>query len=122
MLPTTFAQILKSAVDRTPGAIGGAFAAADGETVDLVTEWDAQDWKILTAHYGVILSSVQSALHTFHYGEAELVLVSHRELDLLIRAVDDGYYALIAVRPPAPLARAMVSLERASGLLRREMM
>lgn len=121
MLGTPFGQILKSAVERTPGAVGGAFAACDGETVDLFTAWDASDWKILTAHYGVVLASVQSALHTFHYGEAELVVISHRDLELLIRSVGEGYYALIAIEPPAPLARAMASLERASGELRREM-
>lgn len=120
-LATSFGRILRSCVERTPGAIGGAFAAADGETVDLFTDWEAGDWKILTAHYGVVLAMVQSALHTFHYGEAEMVVVSHRHLELLIRSVAEGYYALIAVAPPAPLARAMASLERASVELRREM-
>ena len=116
-----FGEILEAAVARTPGAVGGAFAAADGETVDMVSEWEVSDWKILTAHYGIVLTSIQSALHTFHYGEAELIVVSHRKLELLIRSVVDGYFALIAIEPPAPLARAIASLERASGELQREM-
>jgi predicted regulator of Ras-like GTPase activity (Roadblock/LC7/MglB family) len=121
MLATRFGEILRAAVEATPGAVGGAFAACDGETVDLFTEWEAADWKILTAHYGVVLASVQSALHTFHYGEAKLVVISHRHLELLIRYVGAGYFALIAIEPPAPLARAIASLERASGQLQKEM-
>lgn len=119
--PTPFRTILREAVQRTPGAVGGAFAAADGETVDAFSRWENGDWAILTAHFGVVLAHVQAALHTLHYGEAELVVISHRNMNLLMRAVSDGYYALIAVEPPAPLGRAMASLERASGLLRAEM-
>jgi predicted regulator of Ras-like GTPase activity (Roadblock/LC7/MglB family) len=121
MLRTPFGEILRAAVEATPGAVGGAFAACDGETVDLFTGWDSSDWKILTAHYGVVLASVQSALNTFHYGEAKLVVISHRNLDLVIRSVGEGYFALIAIEPPASLGRAMATLERASGQLQREM-
>jgi predicted regulator of Ras-like GTPase activity (Roadblock/LC7/MglB family) len=120
-VPTPFGEILRAAVESTPRAIGGAFAACDGETVDLFTDWEAGDWKILTAHYGVVLASVQAALHTFHYGDVKLLVISHRHLELLIHAVGDGYFALIAVEPPAPLGRAIASLERASGELRKEM-
>lgn len=119
---TAFGKILQKAVEATPGAIGGAFAAGDGETVDVVTDWEVGDWKILTAHYGVVLASVQSALNTFHYGEANLVVISHRNLELLIRSVGEGYYALIAIEPPAPLGRAMATLERVTGELKREML
>lgn len=122
LAPTPFRAILREAVQRTPGAVGGAFAAADGETVDAFSRWEHGEWAILTAHFGVVLAHVQSALHTFHYGEAELVVITHRHMSLLIRAVSEGYYALIAVEPPAPLGRAMASLERASGLLREEML
>jgi predicted regulator of Ras-like GTPase activity (Roadblock/LC7/MglB family) len=118
---TPFGVIIRDVVESTPGAVGAAFAAADGETVDSFSRWDGPEWQMLTAHYGVVLALVQSALHTFHYGEAELVVVSHRRLDLLIRAVADGYFALIAVEPPAPLGRAIASLERASGKLLEEM-
>ncbi len=37
---TPFGAILKTACDRTPGAVGGAFAASDGEMVDFVTRTD----------------------------------------------------------------------------------
>jgi predicted regulator of Ras-like GTPase activity (Roadblock/LC7/MglB family) len=120
-MSSPFAEILRAAVDQTPGAIGGAFADRDGETVDYVTEWERADWEITTAHFGIVMHHVQSALHTFHFGEAELVLVCMRDIDIVIQSVSDGYYAMLALARPRSLALAMTSLTRASEMLRREM-
>ena len=116
-----FAQIMRTAVEATPGAVGGAFAADDGETVDSFARQDAHEWAIFTAHYGVLLRFVQSAFNVYHYGEAEFMVVSHSEIDVLVCSVSDGYYALMAVQSPAPLGIAMHYLEAAACELRAEM-
>ena len=83
---TAFAHILRTAVDRTPGAVGSAFAASDGEMVDFIALHDPTDWAILTAHFGVVLASLEAALNTKHFGGAEYFVVepelggSHRRL------------------------------------------
>jgi predicted regulator of Ras-like GTPase activity (Roadblock/LC7/MglB family) len=118
---SAFASILQKAVARTPGAIGSAFAASDGEIVDSFASSDPMEWAILTAHYGVVLRYMQSALRTFHYGDAELVLMSHDELDILLHSVAEGYYALLAVGHPAPLGLAIDALTSAAASLREEM-
>jgi hypothetical protein len=118
---TPFSEILQRAIDATPGAIGGAFAAEDGETVDYVSPWDRHDWASLTAHYGVLLAHVQSALHTFHFGEAEIMMICHQGVDVLVSSVEEGYYALLVVGRPRSLAAAMHSLTMAAVELRREM-
>jgi predicted regulator of Ras-like GTPase activity (Roadblock/LC7/MglB family) len=118
---TPFGEILRHAVEVTPGALGGAFAAGDGETVDAFWEGDLTEWAILTAHYGVVLAQVQAALHTFHFGEAELVVISAEHRDVLMHAVGDGYYALLVIEATAPLAPAMSALERATRELREEL-
>jgi hypothetical protein len=120
-MSSPFSEILRSAVLATPGAVGGAFAAHDGETVDAFATGSAEEWALLTAHYGVILAHVQSALNTFHYGEAEFMVLSHRQVDILVHAVAEGYYALMAVGRPAPLAAALDILARAAAELRRKM-
>jgi predicted regulator of Ras-like GTPase activity (Roadblock/LC7/MglB family) len=121
-MATPFSNILEAVVDKTPGAIGGAFAASDGEMVDSIAKSDPDEWALVTAHYGIVLGHVQSALRTFHYGEAEFVLMTHGQLDILMHAVAEGYYALLAVKHPAPLGRVMGELEQAAGALRKEMM
>ena len=116
-----FGQIMERTIARIPGAVGGAFAAQDGETVDSATEWDATEWQIFTAHFGIILHHVQSCLHTFHFGEAEVVIMNYREMDIVVQAVSEGYYALIAVQPPSSLGVAINALRDASTQLKVEM-
>jgi len=120
-MSSPFQDILKSAVDDTPGAIGGAFAAWDGETVDFVSHWTEHEWLTLTAHYGVVLAHVQAALHTFHFGEAETLCLTHARLDIVVEAVKEGYYALLALEKPANLGKAMHSLKAVAKSLRAEM-
>ncbi|MBP8809055.1 MAG: hypothetical protein KBG48_23850 [Kofleriaceae bacterium] len=118
---TPFARILERAVAATPGAIGGAFAAADGEMVDFVAKGDAHEWALLTAHYGVVLANLEALLNTQHYGGTRYFVVENSRLDVLVHTVEGGYYALLAVPPPAPLGRALGALEVAAAELRREM-
>lgn len=116
-----FARILRRAIDETPGAIGGAFAASDGEMVDFVASGDPTDLAILTAHYGVILANLEALLDTQHFGGAEYFVVENHQLDVVVHTVDDGYYALLAVPSPAPIGLALGALATAARALRLEM-
>jgi len=116
-----FSDILRNAVERTPRAVGGAFAARDGEMVDYFSATDPTDWAILTAHYGVVLANLEAVFNTWHFGGPEYFVVEHTRLDVLVHAVEDGYYALLAVEPPTPLGTALTSLTDAVRELRREM-
>lgn len=120
-MSSPFSHILEKVVRRTPGAIGGAFAAGDGEMVDSYAESAADEWALITAHYGILLAHVQSALRTFHYGEAEFMIMTHGEIDILMHAVAEGYYALVAARHPAPVAKVIREMALAADSLRREM-
>lgn len=120
-MSSPFMVILQAAVERTPRAVGGAFAAYDGEMVDWVSTLDPLDWAIMTAHYGVIWSQLQAAFNTWHFGSPEYFVVEHSKLDIVVHAVRDGYYALLAVEQPAPLGAALNSLTEAVRELRREM-
>jgi len=117
-----FAEIIEAAVNRTPGAVGAAFAASDGEMVDSYAKADAEEWALITAHCGILLGHIQSALNTFHYGEADFVIMTHARVDILVHSVAEGYYALIAARHPAPLGRVLAEVTVAAEKLRKEMM
>jgi predicted regulator of Ras-like GTPase activity (Roadblock/LC7/MglB family) len=118
---TPFTRILTRAIADTPGAIGGAFAAPDGEMVDCVTTGDPTDLAILTAHYGVILASLEALLDTQHFGGTQYFVIENGRVDIVIHTVDDGYYAMLAVPTPAPLGCAIGALRQAALELRREM-
>ena len=119
--PTPFGEILRRAVEAVPGAVGGAFAAADGEMVDSYSVWDTDSWAILTAHYGIVLAQMVSAFGVWHVGSPQLFIAQHDQLDVLVAAVDRDYYALLAVGEPRPLALAMAKLTNAASELRKEM-
>jgi hypothetical protein len=118
---TPFAAILRNAVERTPGAVGGAFAAYDGEMVDAFAKQDPTEWAILTAHFGVLLASLESALNTKHFGGAEYFVVENSQIDVVVHTVEGGYFALIAMERPGCLATALGNLEVAAVALRKEM-
>lgn len=120
-MASAFADILRVAVESTPRAIGGAFAASDGEMVDYFARADPTEWALITAHYGVVLGHVQAAFATCHFGAAQSIMIHHKEIEVLVHAVDDGYYALMAVQPPAPLGKALSALDHAVIALREEM-
>jgi hypothetical protein len=118
---TPFGAILRRAVQATPNAIGGAFADADGEMVDSYSTIDAHDWAVLTAHYGVVMAHLHAAFGTWHFGGPEFFIAQHRELEIVVCAVDAGYYALMAIKGPANLGFALQQLHVAAVELKREM-
>jgi len=117
-----FGAILKRAVQATPGALGGAFADSQGEMIDGFTTQDAHEWALLTAHYGVVLAQLHAAFGTWHFGGPEYFIAQHSAVDVVVHAVPGGYYALLALTEPAPLARALISLREAARALHREML
>ena len=122
---TPFGHILKRAVEATPGAVGGAFADSEGEMVDSFATYDAHEWAVLTAHYGVVLAQLHSAFGVWHFGGPEYFIARHARLDIVVHAVEGGYYALIALADPeesaVPIATALRSLRTACRELRKEM-
>jgi hypothetical protein len=118
---TPFGEILRRAVEATPGAIGGAFADKWGEMIDSFATWNAYEWAVLTAHYGVVLSQLHSAFGTFHFGEPEYFIVQHSTLGIVVHTVDRHYYALLAVSDPTLVSSALTALQAASTELLREM-
>jgi hypothetical protein len=120
---TPFGEILRRAVIATPGAIGGAFADADGELVDSFSRGDRYEWAVLTAHYGVVLAQLHAWLGTCHFGGTEYFIAQHTAVDVIVYALPGGYYALLAVAKPTPppLGAALLHLREAARALQQEL-
>ncbi len=128
-----FGEIMRRAVEATPDAVGGAFADATGEMVDgFARDYEATEWAILTAHYGVILAHLHAAFGIWHFGGPEYFVAQHQQLGIVVHALEGGYYALLAVdrkaqRPARDddfadfASRALASLRVAAKDLHREM-
>ena len=68
-----------------------------------------------------VLAHLEAAFNTWHFGGPEFFFVEHPTLGVLVQPVGEGYFALMAVQQPAPLATALTTLGRAVIELRREM-
>ncbi|MBL0213211.1 MAG: hypothetical protein IPQ07_04960 [Myxococcales bacterium] len=122
-MSSLFADIMRRAVEATPGAVGGAFADSEGEMVDSFSTLDKHDWAVLTAHYGVVLSHLHSCFGTWHYGGPEYFIAQHAKLDVVVHTIAHGYFALLAVEEyqgAGPLAVALTSIRAAANELRKE--
>ncbi len=120
---SSFQEIMRRAVEATPGAIGGAFADSEGEMVDSFSTLDKHDWAVLTAHYGVVLSHLHSCFGTWHYGSPEYFIAQHKKVDVLVHTIAHGYFAVLAVEEfqgSSPLAAALKNIRAACGELRKE--
>jgi len=118
---TPFREILRRAVEATPGAVGGAFADAEGEMVDWFASYDPHEWAVLTAHYGVVLAQLHAAFGVFHYGAPIYFMAQHERMGIVVHAIEGGYYALLAVTDPTRVTFALTALQASVGELQREM-
>lgn len=118
---TAFAAILKSMVDRVPGALGAIFADWEGEMVDQFAHVPPLEIQLAGAHWGVVLN--QTSMVTSHLGWGgvnELCIEGERGL-ALIRRVTEGYFVVLAAKKDVHLATALRELERGAVTLRSEM-
>ncbi len=120
---TMFGDIMRTAVETTPGAVGGAFADSEGEMVDGFSTLDKHEWAVLTAHYGVVLSHLHSCFNTWHYGGPEYFIAQHAKVDVIVHTIAHGYFALLALEEhegSGQLAAGLLSLRTACDKLRKE--
>ncbi len=118
---TSFTAILQRTVERVPGSVGAIFADWDGEAVELIVKTNRDHLLHIGAHYAVILNNVQAVLRLFHFGEAIEIVVQHEHLDVLVRAVGDGYYVVLAMEKDGHLATALRETRACAEGLRKEM-
>src|SRR5713226_8667667 len=100
---SALASILKTMVERVPGALGAVFADGDGEAVDEFALIAALEIKLVGAHFGVVLELFRAGLFRRGLGAVEEMLVETENLTILVHQVTDGYYVLLAAQATAPL-------------------
>jgi len=118
---SAFADILKSMVERVPGALGAIFADWDGEMVDQFAHIPPLDIQLVGAHWGVVWSQATQRLGAHALGAVEELLIEGERAIVLVRLVSEGYFVVLATKRDAHLATARRELERGAGILRGEM-
>ena len=116
---SAFGEILEKMVRRVPGAVGAVFADWEGEPVDQFAHIPALDIQLVGAHWGVVWSQASQRLGAL--GAVEELLIEGDRAIVLVRAVTDHYFVVLATKRDAHLAIARRELERGADILRSEM-
>jgi predicted regulator of Ras-like GTPase activity (Roadblock/LC7/MglB family) len=116
---SAFGQILEDMVRRVPGAVGAVFADWEGEPVDQFAHIAPLEIQLVGAHWGVVWSQATRRLQAL--GAIEELLIEGDRAIVLVRAVTDSYFVVLATKRDAHLATARREVERAAGILRGEM-
>jgi hypothetical protein len=68
-----------------------------------------------------VLAQLTAAFGTLHYGGPEFFIAKHNKIEVIVWAVESGYYTLLAFSEPAPIEIALESLRLAAHALSKEM-
>jgi predicted regulator of Ras-like GTPase activity (Roadblock/LC7/MglB family) len=118
---STFAAILKSLVDRVPGAIGAIFADWEGEAVDQFAHVPQLDIQLAGAHWGIVRQLACEHLRAVGAGDVEEMWIDCDGGMVLLRRVTDRYYVVLTTRQGVHLGTARRELERTQQTLLGEM-
>lgn len=118
---SAFGAILKSLVERVPGAVGAVFSDWEGEPVDQFAHIPPLDIQLVGAHWGVVWNQANRRLVARGLGAVEELLIEGEHSIVLVRSVTDGYFVVLATKHDAHLATARRELERGVSSLLGEM-
>ncbi|MDB4966865.1 MAG: Roadblock/LC7 family protein [Myxococcales bacterium] len=118
---TTFGEILKSMVERVPGAVGAVFSDWEGEPVDQFAHIEPLDIQLVGAHWGVVWSQATTRLSRHGLGAVEELLIEGERAIVIVRLVTEGYFVVLATKRDVHLATALRELQRGAETLRAEM-
>jgi predicted regulator of Ras-like GTPase activity (Roadblock/LC7/MglB family) len=116
-----FGLILRSMVERIPGAIGAIFADWEGEAIDQFAHVPAIEIKLIGAHWGVVLQQVAERLRKVGAGSISELLVDCRDAVVLIVPVTDRYFVVLEASRTVHLGTARREVERSARTLLGEM-
>jgi hypothetical protein len=119
-----FRRMLTALVSRAAGARGAIFCDYEGEFVDLALadpQLSEYDLKVFGAQMAAAWLNVHEGASTKGAGGIEELRLGCEGGTLLCRALPDGYYVVLVLRPHAPSAAASFELMQTSLELAKEL-
>ncbi len=117
-----FNYLLTNLLVDVPEAIGAIFLDDEGETVEWVTRHnDPFDLKVEGAYHSIFVRRLSTITRDNDAGPLKHYIIKGKALTSLTHTLPDGYYLLLILDRPAFLGQAIFFLERAAGVLTREL-
>lgn len=116
-----FHFILADLLARNERAVGALFLDPSGETIDLAcSELSPYQMRVLGAYLGIHLRHAERVLGSNWLGRPALLHVEQDQLHVYAAPLPEGYYLVLAQKPPAQVARCKKQLLDAAALIERE--
>jgi len=116
-----FKPLLKTMLERVPGAQGAIVADWEGEAVDQFGVMDEFDLKIIGAHQGVILHNMQQVVDRLGDDDQlkEVVITTERGQTLILPVTRD-YFLVLTLNRTDVLGKALFEARRCIRALYQE--
>ena len=115
-----FKKLLNELVETVPGGRGAIIVDWEGEAVDQAGPMDEYELKLVGAHKGVILHNLRDVVGRLGKEDLQEVVVTTRNLQILILPVTVDYFLVVALSPGDILGRALFESRRCVDELKKE--
>lgn len=115
-----FKTLLKTLVERVPGAQGAIIADWEGEAVDQVGIMDDYDLRVIGAHKGVVLHNMRDVVDRLGDDDLREIVITTKLAQTLIMPVTKDYYLVLTLDRSDMLGRALMEARRCVQALYQE--
>ncbi|MBI2566552.1 MAG: roadblock/LC7 domain-containing protein [Candidatus Schekmanbacteria bacterium] len=117
-----FKSGLEQILERVAGSLGASLIGADGLSVTEVSRDAKLDLTSIAAEYSTILKNARRAVDAMSFGVLEEIAVVTESFALLLCAVTDEYYLVLAIgRAELNYGKGRYELRRAIAQFRKEL-
>lgn len=117
-----FNYLLTNLLVDVPEAVGAIFLDEEGEAVDWVTRHDDPfDLKVEGAYHSIFKRRLDLLAESSPLGKLDRYIVHGERLTSLTQSLPEGYYVVLILDRPGPVARAAFQLKQAAGIISREL-
>jgi hypothetical protein len=122
-LTVPFRTVLSSLIEKTPGALAGAFLDQEGESIEVAARGISREQaRVFGAYAGIFLSRATRIGQTVLRDTTRRIRIDwDAGVSVLAEPLQDGYYIVLVARRPFPEAQAVRELETARNVLQKEL-
>jgi predicted regulator of Ras-like GTPase activity (Roadblock/LC7/MglB family) len=116
-----FTGLLAELVASVDGSIGAAFVDHYGEAVECYSvAGDDEYLRLMGAYEGIMLQTSRAVLRGLEAGGIDYYFASYENASLLIKALQQDYFLLLALSPGANIGQGVYRIRRAAEAFDRE--
>jgi predicted regulator of Ras-like GTPase activity (Roadblock/LC7/MglB family) len=116
-----FQYLLNNLLVDVPGAQGAVFLDSEGESVEFVSRRATPyELKLEGAYHGIFLRKAARLAGLIEGVDLERLSINGTQMQVMSRALKDGYYLVLVMEPGASVALAGKALAKASVDFNRE--